>query len=189
MLIIAIIIKIEDGGPVIFKQLRMGKNEKTFYMYKFRSMILERKELDGKLSHEEMTTKIGKFIRKTSFDELPQIFNILKGEMSFIGPRPWIIEYYNWMNPIQKRRVSVLPGITGLAQVRGRNGISVDKKIEYDLEYVNHFGLKYDLKILKESFFAVFSQINAEITENGINKEINHLKETNTKKKRIKISK
>ena len=186
MLFVAILIKKEDGGPVIFKQLRMGKDEKPFYIYKFRSMILERNELDSNLTHDEMTTKIGKFMRKTSLDELPQIINILKGEMSFIGPRPWIISYYTWMNEVQKKRIKVLPGITGLAQVRGRNGISVNRKIEYDLEYINHFGLRYDLMILKETFYAVFSQNDAEITEAGINQELNELKEKNKNKKKIK---
>lgn len=175
MLIIAILIKKEDGGPVIFKQKRMGKDLKPFEIYKFRSMLQNR---DNKvLTHEEMTTKIGKFIRKTSLDELPQIFNVLRGEMSFIGPRPWVLEYYDWLTDAQKRRVSVYPGITGLAQVRGRNGISVTRKIEYDLEYINHFGLKYDLKILFETIKVILGKQDAEITEQGINDEIKTLKE------------
>ena len=135
-----------DKGSPFFMQDRMGKDLKPFKMYKFRSMRSDRKELDGKMTHEQMVTNVGRFLRKTSLDELPQLINVLKGEMSFIGPRPWILEYYEWMTPVQKRRVSVRPGITGLAQVRGRNGISVHRKIEYDLEYINHFGFKYDLR-------------------------------------------
>lgn len=186
MLIIAALIKKEDGGPAIFKQKRMGKDLKPFEIYKFRSMIENRKQLEGKLSHEEMTTKIGKFIRKTSLDELPQIFNVLKGEMSFIGPRPWVLEYYDWLTPVQKRRCNVLPGISGLAQVRGRNGISVLRKIEYDLEYINHFGIKYDIKILLETIKVILGKKDSEITENGINDEIGVLKNNPKRSKKNK---
>lgn len=176
MIIIAALIRLEDGEPAIFKQKRMGKGLKPFEIYKFRSMISNRKELEGKLSHDEMTTKIGKFIRKTSLDELPQIFNVLKGEMSFVGPRPWVLEYYDWLTPVQKRRCNVLPGISGLAQVRGRNGISVLRKIEYDLEYINHFGIKYDVKILIETIKVILGKKDSEITETGIKEEIGTLK-------------
>ena len=186
MLIIAFLIWKEDGDSPIFSQDRMGKDGKVFRLYKFRSMTNNRKELEGKLTHDQMVTKVGKFIRKTSLDELPQVFNVLKGEMSFIGPRPWILSYYDWMTPVQKRRISVLPGVTGLAQVRGRNGISVARKIEYDLEYINHFGLKYDLIILKESIKVVLSKDNAEITEKGIVEELQELKD-NPKRKIKKI--
>jgi len=125
MVIVAIAIKLEDGGPIIYKSKRMGKGLKTFNTYKFRSMKTNREELHSKLSHEQMVTKVGKFIRKTSLDELPQLFNVLKGEMSFIGPRPWIPEYYEWFTEEQKKRVDVLPGISGLAQAKGRNGINI----------------------------------------------------------------
>lgn len=121
MIIVAICIKIEDGGPIIYKSKRVGKNCKVFNVYKFRSMKVDRQELHSNLSHEQMVTKVGKVIRKTSLDELPQLINILKGEMSFIGPRPWIPEYYEWFTDEQKRRSNVLPGISGLAQVKGRN--------------------------------------------------------------------
>ena len=123
--IVAICIKLEDGGPVIYKSKRMGKGCKVFDTYKFRSMKVNREELHSNLTHEQMVTKVGKFIRKTSLDELPQLINILKGEMSFIGPRPWIPDYYEWFTPEQKRRSDVLPGISGLAQVKGRNGINI----------------------------------------------------------------
>lgn len=186
MLIIAILIKKEDGGPVIFTQKRMGKDLKPFDIYKFRSMIANRAQLEGKLSHDEMTTKIGKFIRKTSLDELPQIFNVLKGEMSFIGPRPWILEYYDWLTTAQKKRNTVLPGISGLAQVRGRNGISIFRKIEYDLEYVNHFGPKYDLKILIETIKVILGKKDSEITEGGIKEELGSLQNN---PKRVKKNK
>ena len=109
MLIVSIAIKLEDGGPIIYKSKRMGKGLKEFNTYKFRSMKIKRKELDSNLSHNEMVTKVGRIIRKTSLDELPQLFNILKGEMSFIGPRPWITDYYVWFDDEQKRR-SKMPG-------------------------------------------------------------------------------
>lgn len=177
MLIVAICIKIEDGGPVIYKSQRMGKGLKEFTTYKFRSMKTQRKELKSNLSHEEMVTKVGKFIRKTSLDELPQLFNILKGEMSFIGPRPWIPEYYVWFTDEQKRRANVLPGISGLAQVKGRNGIDIFKKIEYDLIYVNNFSFFMDIKCIWLTIITVFKKDNAEISEQGIKEELQELKE------------
>lgn len=121
--IIAILIKLEDGGPVFFKQKRVGKNLKEFYIYKFRSMKTTREQLEGELSHEDMVTNIGKVLRKTSIDELPQIMNVLKGEMTLIGPRPWIPEYYEWFTEEQKRRSDVTPGISGLAQVKRKKSI------------------------------------------------------------------
>ena len=177
MILVAICIKIEDGGPIIYKSKRMGKGCKTFNTYKFRSMTINRKELNSNLSHEEMVTKVGKFIRKTSLDELPQLFNILKGEMSFIGPRPWIPEYYEWFTDEQKRRSSVTPGISGLAQVKGRNGINVFKKIDYDLEYVNNMSIILDIKLVFETVIQVFKKTNAEISEQGIKEEIRELKQ------------
>lgn len=178
MVVISICIKLEDGGPIIYKSRRMGKKLKKFNTYKFRSMKTQRQELHSQLSHEEMVTKVGKFIRRTSLDELPQLFNILKGEMSFIGPRPWIPEYYVWFNDEQKRRTDVLPGISGLAQVKGRNGIDIFQKLDYDLQYVNNISFKQDIKILFETVLTVFSKTNAEITENGIKEEIRELKES-----------
>ena len=184
MLIIAFLIWKDDGGSPFFIQDRMGKDLIPFKMIKFRSMKENRKELDGKMTHEQMVTKFGAFLRKTSLDELPQLFNVFIGKMSFIGPRPWMLQYYDSMTPIQKRRANVKPGITGLAQVRGRNGIPIQKKIEYDLEYVNHFGWKYDVKILIETIKVVLSKDNAEITESGITQELRDLKENPKGKKR-----
>lgn len=177
MLIVAIIIKIEDGSPAIYKQLRVGKNLKQFNIYKFRTMKTQRKELQSEMSHEEMTTKVGKVLRATSIDELPQLINILKGEMTFIGPRPWIVEYYEWFTDEQKRRSNVTPGITGLAQIKGRNGISIFKKIDYDIEYVDNMSLLLDIKIFFGSIIAVFKKTNAEISENGIKDELEELRE------------
>ena len=175
--IVAILIKIEDGSPAIFKQQRMGKNLKPFNIYKFRTMKTEREILNSEMSHEEMTTKIGKILRATSIDELPQLINILKGEMTFIGPRPWIVEYYEWFTDEQKRRSDVTPGITGLAQIKGRNGISIFKKIDYDIEYVDNMSLLLDIKIFFGSIIAVFKKTNAEISESGIKDELEELRE------------
>lgn len=180
MIIVSILIKIEDGGPIIYKSKRIGKDCKPFNTYKFRSMKLNREELNSKLTHDEMVTKIGKFIRKTSFDELPQLFNILKGQMSFIGPRPWIPEYYEWFSDGQKRRSDVLPGISGLAQVKGRNGINIFKKIDYDLEYVDTISFLTDVKLVWLTVVTVFKKDNAEISEQGIKEEIRDLKVKNS---------
>ena len=177
MSIIAIAIYMEDGEPVIYKSLRMGKGLKPFKVYKFRSMKTDRKELQCELTHEEMVTKVGKFIRKTSLDELPQIINVLKGEMSFIGPRPWVTKYYDNFTEEQKHRVDVLPGISGLAQVKGRNGIDIFEKIKYDLYYVDHISLGLDIKLVIETILAVFKGSDAEITERGINEELKELEE------------
>ena len=180
MIIVSILIKLEDGGPIIYKSKRIGKDCKPFNTYKFRSMKLNREELNSKLTHNEMVTKIGKFIRKTSFDELPQLFNILKGQMSFIGPRPWIPEYYEWFSDEQKRRSDVLPGISGLAQVKGRNGINIFKKIDYDLEYVDSISFLTDVKLVWLTIVTVFKKDNAEISEQGIKEEIRDLKVKNS---------
>ena len=174
MMIAAICIKIEDKGPVLFKQKRIGKDEKPFYIYKFRTMAEKRRD---NMTHEEMVTKVGKILRKTSIDELPQLLNILKGEMSFIGPRPWIPEYYEWFTDEQKRRMDVLPGISGLAQVKGRNGISIFKKIEYDIEYVENISFLLDLKIMCWTLLTVLSKSNTDISEKQIKEEIRQLKE------------
>ena len=175
MLIIGIIIKIESPGPALFKQLRTGKNGKNFYVYKFRSMASDNDVYN--LEETNKVTKFGAFIRKTSLDELPQLFNVLKGEMSFIGPRPWIVDYYNNFTDYQKRRVEVTPGITGLAQATGRNNLTIFEKIDYDIEYVNNYSLKMDLKVIFLTIKTVISKEGCEISKSGINDEIEALKE------------
>ena len=183
MLIIAIAIKLEDRGPAFFKQERTGKDGKNFKLIKFRSMKINNDVRDFK--KEDEFTKIGKFIRSTSLDEIPQIFNIIKGDMSFIGPRPWIPEYYANMNNKQRKRTSVLPGITGLAQVSGRNGISIIDKINYDLKYVENYSLKQDISIVIKTIVTIFKRENVDIGKFGIKDEIDILKKQN--KKNIKI--
>lgn len=178
MLLIALLIKLEDKGTALFKQKRTGKDGKIINIYKFRSMVMKNDVRDFK--KEDEYTKVGKFIRKTSLDELPQIINILKGEMSFIGPRPWIPEYYENMNIRQRERVNVLPGITGLAQVSGRNGISINDKINKDLEYVKNFSLKQDIAILFKTITTLFEKENVNIGKMGIKEEIETLKNQNS---------
>jgi undecaprenyl phosphate N,N'-diacetylbacillosamine 1-phosphate transferase len=148
LIVAAIFISITMGRPILFRQIRPGKDEKIFTIYKFRTMN-EKKDEDGKLLDDHLRlTGIGKFIRSTSLDELPQLFNVLKGEMSFIGPRPLLVEYLTLYNEEQKKRHLVKPGITGWAQVNGRNAISWQKKFELDVWYVEHCSLITDLKIV-----------------------------------------
>lgn len=177
MVIIAIAIKVEDRGPALFKQIRTGKDGKEFKLMKFRSMKVNNDVHD--FSIEDEYTKIGKIIRKTSLDELPQIFNILKGDMTFIGPRPWIPEYFALMNKKQKGRVKVLPGITGLAQVNGRNTLSIDDKINYDLKYIENYSFKQDVYIFFKTIQVVFKKQGVNNGKGGIKEDLDELRETN----------
>ena len=174
MIIIGIAIKIDSKGPVFFKQIRTGKDGREFYLYKFRSMAVDNDVHD--FSKKDQHTRVGNFLRKTSLDELGQMINILKGDMSWIGPRPWIIDYYENMSEIQRHRCDVLPGITGLAQVLGRNNISIFDKINYDLEYVKNISLKEDIKIVFLTIKTVLSKSGADAGKNVIQNEIEDLK-------------
>lgn len=154
-IVVSLLILWKMGSPILFKQKRPGKDEKIFGIYKFRTMTNE-KDADGNLlPDEQRLVGIGKFIRSTSLDELPQLFNVLKGEMSFVGPRPLLIEYLPLYNDEQKRRHSVLSGITGWAQVNGRNAISWEQKFEYDVWYVDNQSFALDMKILWLTFLKV----------------------------------
>ena len=176
-LVIAILIKREDGGAVFFRQLRTGQFGEKFTIYKFRSMK-EGNDVRDK-SCEDKHTKIGKFLRNTSLDELPQLINVLKGEMSFIGPRPWIPEYYQAMVNSQKVRTLVKPGITGLAQANGRNGISIFDKIKYDIEYVHKFSIFMDVIVIFETVRAVLSKDDADAGKRIIHDELSELRSEN----------
>ena len=146
-LIISLLIKIEDGGPVFYKQKRIGYKNKTFTILKFRSMNVMNEQDELKVNQRERITKIGNFLRKTSLDELPQLINILKGEMSFVGPRPWTTDLLPYYTENQRKRHNVKPGITGLAQTSGRNCINILERIKYDLEYVKNVTFINDLII------------------------------------------
>jgi lipopolysaccharide/colanic/teichoic acid biosynthesis glycosyltransferase len=156
MLMAAIAIKLEDpNGPVLFKQKRVGKNAKIFTVYKFRTMRVETEKNGKALSDLERITKVGAILRKTSIDELPQLFNIIRGEMSFIGPRPLLVEYLKYYTPEQMRRHEVTPGISGWAQVNGRNAITWEEKFKYDVWYVDNQSFLLDLKIFFKTIYYV----------------------------------
>lgn len=180
LLLIAIIIKIDSKGPAIFKQVRTGKNGKEFTLYKFRSMSTSNNFYD--VSKEDQITKVGRFIRKTSLDELPQLFNIIKGEMSFIGPRPWIVDYAKLFTKHQKRRLEVLPGITGLAQCSGRNNLNIIDRINIDVEYVNNISLKLDLYIFFKTIKCVLKREGFSNTKSAIHEELKMLEKQHEKK-------
>lgn len=148
LLTVAILVKIYLGSPVIFKQKRPGLNEKIFTLYKFRTMTDERDENGELLPDSQRLTKFGKMLRATSLDELPELFNILKGDMSIVGPRPLHMKYLNRYNSRQLRRHEILPGITGLAQVNGRNKLSWEEKFEMDILYVENWNFWMDVQIL-----------------------------------------
>lgn len=179
MLIIAIAIKLDSKGPVFFKQVRTGKKGKNFNMYKFRTMVCDNDVHD--LSKEDEFTRVGKVLRRLSIDEIPQLINILLAQMSFIGPRPWIPDYFENMNETQRVRYCVRPGLTGLAQANGRNAITIFDKINYDLEYIKNYSLSQDIKIIFLTIKAVFTAHGADAGKGGIDKELRDLKKQNRK--------
>jgi lipopolysaccharide/colanic/teichoic acid biosynthesis glycosyltransferase len=157
-LIVAVLVKAKLGSPVIFKQKRPGKNEKIFMMYKFRTMTDKRNENGELLPDELRLTKFGKILRSTSLDELPELFNILKGDMSIVGPRPLLIQYLPLYNEQQRRRHEVRPGLSGLAQISGRNAITWEQKFELDIKYVDTVSFLSDWKIIFLTILRVFKR-------------------------------
>jgi len=172
-IITAIAIKLDSPGPIFFRQERVGKDGKIFEIFKFRSMASDNNMLD--LSCGDKYTRVGKFIRRTSIDELPQLLNVLMGQMSFVGPRPWVVDYWKNMTMEQRERARVLPGITGLAQVKGRNGISVFKKIEWDLTYVKNYCLWQDIKIVILTVATIFVGDSVDAGKEGMHDDIRDL--------------
>lgn len=161
------LVLIKLGSPAIFIQERPGLNGKIFKMYKFRTMTDDR-DVDGELLPDgDRLTIFGKFLRKTSLDELPELFNVLIGDMSFVGPRPLLVRYLDRYSDFQKRRHEVKPGITGLAQVNGRNNLSWDEKFKYDVYYVDHISFLLDIKILLKTIYVVLNKkgINSDTSE------------------------
>ena len=156
LLLVAMLVRKKLGKPVIFTQERPGLHEKIFKLYKFRSMTDERDEKGELLPDEVRLTSFGKFLRSTSLDELPELFNILKGDMSVIGPRPLLVKYLPLYNEFQKHRHDVRPGLSGLAQINGRNAITWEKKFEYDVEYTKNITFCGDWKIILLTFKKVF---------------------------------
>ena len=163
--LVAILVRIKLGSPILFKQPRPGKDEKIFNMYKFRTMTDARDE-NGELLPDEMRlTRFGKILRKTSLDELPEAFCILKGDMSIVGPRPLLVQYLPRYNERQRRRHEVRPGLTGLAQINGRNAISWEEKFDWDVKYVDNITLWGDVKIIAMTVWKAF------VKEEGISAE------------------
>lgn len=154
----AFLVAVKLGRPVLFCQRRPGYQEKIFRMYKFRSMTDERDGNGELLPDEARLTPFGEALRSTSLDELPELLNILKGDMSLVGPRPLLVQYLPLYNERQHRRHSVKPGITGLAQINGRNSISWEEKFEYDVQYAENLSLKEDIRILFKTVFKVFGR-------------------------------
>ena len=168
MALSAVLVKFGDGGSVLFKQRRPGKDGKIFTVYKFRTMSEKTEDENGReLSDVERMTKIGSFLRRTSLDELPQLFNVLKGDMSFIGPRPLLCEYLELYTPYQMRRHEVLPGISGLAQVNGRNAITWEEKFDYDVYYVDHMSFWLDLKIIFKTIKNTLKRADINCSDNN----------------------
>lgn len=157
-LIVALIVFVKLGRPIFFIQERPGKDGKIFKMIKFRTMLNLTDENGNLLPNEMRHTKVGQFLRSTSLDELPELINVLKGDMSLVGPRPLLVEYLPLYNEYQARRHEVRPGITGLAQVNGRNSITWEEKFEYDVWYVDNFNLLLDFKILFKTIVKVFKR-------------------------------
>lgn len=162
LLVIALLVRIFHGSPVLFRHTRPGFRAQPFTLYKFRTMTNSRDANGNPLPDEQRLTPLGKFLRAASLDELPELFNVLKGEMSLVGPRPLLMQYLDRYTPEQARRHNVLPGITGWAQVNGRNNLSWEIKFELDVWYVDHWSLWLDAKILALTLWKV-------LTREGIN--------------------
>jgi len=164
LIIIAIMVRIQLGSPVLFRQQRPGLYGKPFWMYKFRTMTNNKDENGNLLPDEKRITKFGNFLRRTSIDELPELINVFKGDMSLVGPRPLLMQYLPLYSPEQARRHEVRPGITGWAQINGRNAISWEQKFEYDIWYIDHQSIGLDVKILFLTFWKVIrrKEVNAE---------------------------
>lgn len=166
LLVVAVLVRVKLGSPVLFRQERPGRHEKIFTLYKFRTMTDERDEDGNLLPDDRRLTGFGKMLRSTSLDELPELFNILKGDMSVIGPRPLLVRYLPRYNDFQRQRHNVRPGLTGLAQISGRNAITWEEKFAYDVEYVNHLTFAMDARIF-------IGTIRAVLKREGISSETN----------------
>ena len=163
LLVVAILVRIKLGSPIIFKQERPGKDEKIFKLYKFRTMTDEKDRKGKLLPDEKRLTKFGKFLRSTSLDELPELFNILKGDMSLIGPRPLSVQYLPYYNKKEKKRHNIRPGLTGLAQINGRNNLQWEKRFSYDIKYVNKCTFFVDAIIFIKTIQRVFERSNVSV--------------------------
>lgn len=157
-IVVAVLVRVKIGSPVFFRQKRPGKDEKIFTIYKFRTMTDKRDENGNLCSDDIRLTSFGRKLRAMSLDELPQLLNVIKGDMAIVGPRPLMVEYLPYYTEEEKIRHTVRPGITGLAQVRGRNSISWEEKFSFDIQYVNKMSLMFDLKIIMETVSKVIKK-------------------------------
>lgn len=157
-IVVAVLVRVKLGSPVFFRQKRPGKDENIFTIYKFRTMTDKRDENGNLCSDDIRLTSFGRKLRATSLDELPQLLNVIKGDMAIVGPRPLMVEYLPYYTEEEKIRHTVRPGITGLAQVRGRNSISWEEKFSFDIQYVNKMSLMFDLKIIMETVSKVIKK-------------------------------
>lgn len=166
--IVAILVRVKLGSPVLFKQERPGKDEKIFKLYKFRTMTDERDENGELLPDEVRLTKFGKFLRKTSLDELPEAINILKGDMSIVGPRPLLVSYLPFYDENEKHRHDVRPGLTGWAQVHGRNFVNWDTRLAYDVEYVNKITFTRDVSVVFNTVLQAVKREDIAVNTNAV---------------------
>ena len=183
ILVVAILVRCNLGAPVIFCQERPGKDEEIFKLYKFRSMT-DACDAYGELLPDELRlTRFGRFLRSTSLDELPELWNIFKGDMSIVGPRPLLVEYLPYYTEEEKHRHDVSPGLTGLAQVNGRNNLSWEEKFAYDLEYVENVSFAMDIRIVVLTIFKVLCQsdvqVDTQLSEGNLAKNRAHYIEAN----------
>lgn len=181
LVIVALLVRLNLGSPIIFTQERTGLNSSRIKLYKFRSMTNEVDEQGNLLPNELRMTKFGKLFRSTSLDELPELFNILKGDMSFIGPRPLLTEYEELYNEEQKKRHNVRPGLTSFTAVNGRSTLSWDKRFEMDVWYVNNVSFLLDFKILLKTFIVVFKRENTTSDRGKFQGTKNELEKKETK--------
>ena len=167
-IIVAVLVRIKLGSPVIFCQRRPGKDEKIFKLYKFRTMTDERDEKGELLPDEVRLTEFGKMLRASSLDELPELFNILKGDMSIIVPRPLLVSYLPWYTEEEKHRHDVRPGLSGLAQVNGRNFVDWDRRLQFDIEYVNKITFFGDIKIIWMTIASVLKKSDVAVVTDDV---------------------
>lgn len=168
LLVVALLVKIKLGSPVIFRQMRPGQDEKLFPLFKFRTMTDERDATGNLLPDNQRLTPTGALLRQTSLDELPELFNVLRAEMSFVGPRPLLVRYLPYFSPEERVRFTVRPGITGLAQVSGRNDLSWDRRLQKDIQYVRSLSFYCDVRILWDTIIYVLRREGYQADTNAV---------------------
>ncbi|QTY18564.1 sugar transferase [Virgibacillus pantothenticus] len=185
LIVIAILVKTKLGTPILFKQRRPGMNEEIFTMYKFRTMTNEEDDNGYLLPDSERLTKFGEFLRSTSLDELPELFNILKGDMSIVGPRPLLERYLPYYSKVEKLRHTVRPGLTGLAQVNGRNNLEWSDRLEIDIEYVRNINLLLDLSIILKTITKTIRSEDITVVDKSSIKDLDDERRTSIENKGI----